>query len=98
MVLAIDNGEVGALVLLDMSAAFDTIDHDIMLDILRRHFNVQDAALDWFASYFTDRIQVVVSGAHSSSVQLKVVTPQGSMPSHRKSVRWHLRWEAVYVQ
>ena len=58
MVLAINNGEVSALALLDMSAAFNTIDHDVMLDVLRRRFNVQDAALDWFASYFTDRTQV----------------------------------------
>ena len=35
MVSAVDRGEVGALVLLDMSSAFDTIDHSIMLDVLR---------------------------------------------------------------
>jgi hypothetical protein len=63
-----------------MSAAFDTIDHDIMLDVLRRRFNVQDAALEWFVLFFTDRTQVVVSGADSSSVrQLKVGAPQGSV-------------------
>jgi Reverse transcriptase (RNA-dependent DNA polymerase) len=62
VVLAIDNGEVGELALLEMSAAFDTIDHDIMLNILRRRVSVQVAALEWFASSFTDRIQVVVSG------------------------------------
>jgi hypothetical protein len=87
MVLAIDNGEVGALALLDMSAAFDTIDHDIMLDVLRRRFNVQDAALEWFASFFTDRTQVVVSGADSSSVrQLKVGAPQGSVLGPRSFI------------
>ena len=87
MVLAIDNGEVGALVLLDMSAAFDTIDHDIMLDVLRRRFNVQDAALDWFASYFADRTQVVVSGTDSSSVrELKVGAPQGSVLGPRSFI------------
>ena len=79
MVLAIDNGDVGALALLDMSAAFNTIDHDIMLDILRRRFNVQDT-LDWFASYFADRTQIVVSGTDSSSVrEFKVGAPQGSV-------------------
>jgi Reverse transcriptase (RNA-dependent DNA polymerase)/Endonuclease-reverse transcriptase len=80
MVLAVDKGEVGALMLLDMSAAFDTIDHGIMLDVLRRRFNVQDAALDWFASYFTDRTHVVVAGTDTSSVrELKVGAPQGSV-------------------
>ena len=72
MVLAVDNGEVGALVLLDMSAAIDTIDHGIMLDVLRRRFNIQDAALDWFDSYFTDRTQVVVrERTHQLSVSSK---------------------------
>ena len=73
MILTVDSGEVGALVLLDMSAAFDTIDHGIMLDVLRRRFGIQDAALDWFASYFVDRTQVVVTGTDSSSVrELKI--------------------------
>ena len=87
MLLAIDNGEVGALALLDMSVAFDTIDHDIMLDVLRRRFNVQDAALDWFASYFADRTQIVVSGTDSSSVrELKVGAPQGSVLGPRSFI------------
>jgi len=45
------------------------MDHDVMLDVHRRRFNVQDAALDWFASYFSNRTQFVVSGADSSSVR-----------------------------
>ena len=81
MILTIDRGEVGALVLLDMSDAFDNSDHSIMLDVLHRRFGIQDAALDWFTSYFVDRSQVVVSGMNSSSVcQLEIGTPQGSMP------------------
>ena len=89
MILTIDSGEVGALVLLDMSAAFDTIDHGIMLDVLRRRFGIQDAALDWFASYFVDRTQVVVTGTDSSSVcELKIGTPQGSVLGPRSFVTY----------
>jgi Reverse transcriptase (RNA-dependent DNA polymerase) len=87
MVFAIDNEEVSTLALLDMSAAFKTIDHDITLEILRRRFNVQDATLDWFASYFTNRSLVVVSNAESSSVrQLEVGTPQASVLRSRSSI------------
>jgi len=68
MVMTIDRGEIGALVLLDMSAAFDTIDHGIMLDAFQRRFGVGDSALHWFASYFADRTQQVVTGTDSSSV------------------------------
>jgi len=89
MVTTVDRGEVGALVLLDMSAAFDTIDHGIMLDVLRRRFDVRDAALDWFASYFVDRTQVVVTGTKSSSVsQLRIGTPQGSVLGPRSFVAY----------
>ena len=80
MVATVDRGEIGALVLLDLSAAFDTMDHRIMLDVLQQRFYVQDAALDWFASYFADRTQVVVIGDDSSPVcELRTGTPQGSV-------------------
>jgi hypothetical protein len=80
MVATVDRGEVGALVLLDMSAAFDTIDHSIMLEVLQQRFDVQDAALDWFASYFADRTQVVVIGDDSSLVnEFRIGAPQGSV-------------------
>jgi len=44
----IDRGEIGALVLLDMTAAFNTTDHGITLDVLQRRYGVGDDALDWF--------------------------------------------------
>jgi hypothetical protein len=44
MVANVDRGDVGALVLLDMSAAFDTIGHPIMLDVLRQRFEIREAA------------------------------------------------------
>jgi hypothetical protein len=55
MVAAVDRGEVGALMLPDMSAAFDTVDHRIMLDMLQRRL---DAGLDWYTSNFVDRTPI----------------------------------------
>src|SRR5664279_4333002 len=79
MVSVIDNGEVGGLVLLDMSSAFDTVDHQVMLDVLHRQFDVRDAALDWFRSYFSDRTQVVAIGSSvSREHSLATGVPQGS--------------------
>jgi hypothetical protein len=79
MVAAVDRGEVGALMLLDRSAAFDTTEHRIMLEVLQQCSDVRDAALDWFTSYFVDRTQVVIIGEDSSFVgELRIGAPQGS--------------------
>ena len=65
--------------LLDMSAAFYTVDHEILLDILDRRFGVQSNALDWFSSYLTGRTQsVCVSASISDPATLKCGVPQGS--------------------
>ena len=50
-----DDGRVTAVTLLDLSAAFDTIDHTILLRRLGNWFGVSGKALDWFKSYLTGR-------------------------------------------
>jgi hypothetical protein len=49
MIGILDMGHVGALMLLDMSAAFDTIDHTILLDVLNRRFGIRNAARQWMS-------------------------------------------------
>ena len=51
---AIDNGSEALLILLDFSAAFDTIDHDICLHRLQNRFGISGIALSWIASFFKD--------------------------------------------
>ena len=55
------------LVLLDLSAAFDTLDHTILIERLRSYFNFSGTALQWFASYLHGRFQRVIIGDCISS-------------------------------
>ncbi len=59
LLLASDQGCISLLVLLDLSAAFDTIDHDILIDRLQNYTGIQGQALRWFRSYLSDRYHFV---------------------------------------
>ena len=59
---ALDSGRVAALVLLDLSAAFDTIDHSILTERLNKSFGISGDALIWIISYLRQRNQRVVTG------------------------------------
>src|SRR5258706_580577 len=79
MIAAVDNGHIGALTLLDLSAAFDTVDHSILLDILKKRFGMQGSALDWYADFLRDRSQVVHVGKDDSERKtMRFSLPQGS--------------------
>ena len=80
IVSAIDNQSYVILLLLDLSAAFDTVDHKILLQRLSSHFGINGKALCWFNSYLENRKQVVnVKGATSYSKDLRCGVPQGSV-------------------
>ena len=74
-----DKGLVTGAVFLDLSKAFDTVDHSILLEKLKScNFSIE--SVRWFKSYLTNRNQViVVSNAVSSSKQVSVGVPQGSV-------------------
>ena len=75
-----DQGRVSILSLLDLSAAFDTIDRSILLERLHTTFGISGSALQWLRSYILDRFQVVVVNSISSTPQrLDLGVPQGSV-------------------
>ena len=80
IVSAIDNQSYVILLLLDLSAAFDTIDHKILLQRLSCRFGINGKALCWLKSYLENRKQVVnVKEATSCSKDLRCCVPQGSV-------------------
>ena len=75
-----DKQQVTALVLLDLSAAFDTVDHKILLHRLQCWFGLSGNALKLLSSYLSCRSQsVLVDGVLSSSLPLNTGVPQGSV-------------------
>ena len=68
------------LLLLDLSAAFDTVNHNILISKLKNEFGLKGEVLDWFKSYLADRsFTVSINGKLSSKCFLKVGVPQGSI-------------------
>ena len=77
---AADRYCVSCLVLLDLSAAFDTLDHSVLLRRLSSQTGLRGVALGWFASYSTARTQSVkVSGVMTQALALHCGVPQGSV-------------------
>ncbi len=80
LLLASDQGCISLLLLLDLSAAFDTIDHDILIDRLQNYTGIQGQALRWFRSYPSDRYHFVyLNGEASQLSPVKYGVPQGSV-------------------
>jgi len=65
---ALDRGDVAVLLLLHLSAAFDTVDYETLLQRLELAFGVSGTALNWLASYLSGRDYSVRLGANSSEV------------------------------
>jgi hypothetical protein len=81
IVKAMSHQEVTGLCLLDLSAAFDTIDHKILIHRLQSWFGISSTALSWFTSYLGSRVFRVAAGndTASASFPLNCGVPQGSV-------------------
>ena len=67
MFLSINKGNISVLALLDISFAFDTIDHPILVNCHHTDFGFTDTVLQWFSSYLTDHTHYVSLSNHSSA-------------------------------
>ena len=75
-----DVGKTSVLVLLDLSAAFDTVDHTILLHRLEHWVGFTGIVINWLKSYLQQRSFFVAIGSHTSSpMSLNCGVPQGSI-------------------
>ncbi|KAK5884206.1 hypothetical protein CesoFtcFv8_018051 [Champsocephalus esox] len=80
LLLSSNAGNLNILILLDLSAAFDTINHSILLTRLETTFNITGTALSWFTSYLSDRNQFIyINNCKSPTAPLPQGVPQGSV-------------------
>ena len=80
ILLNMDKGHATAVILLDLSAAFDTIDHSILFDRLLSWYGITGLALGWFKSYLGDRYQQIKLKENiSNPVSVPFGVPQGSV-------------------
>ena len=76
--VSLDQGKAVVMVLLDLSVAFDTVDHATILSRLEHDFSKKGNALEWFRSYLNNRMQyTIISDASSPGIKLMCGVPQG---------------------
>jgi len=80
LLLAADIGQMSALCLLNLTAAFDTVDHELLLRRVERQFGLRGIVLELFRSYLSGRtFRVIFSGSTSSIIYIVCSVPQGSV-------------------
>ena len=80
LLLSCDNQMPSILMLLDLSAAFDTVDQEKLMEILEQEIGIKGVALNWFRSFLMNRTQKVkVGNDHSVETELKYGVAQGSV-------------------
>ena len=79
----LDRGRAVFLVLIDLSAAFDTVSHDHLLSLLSSRFGIGGSVLRWIQSYLSGHsYRVKINNELSAHVQCNVDVPQGSVLGH----------------
>ena len=80
ILLNMEEQKITAVVALDLSAAFDTVDHDVLLDVLNNRFGLEGNTQNWIDSYLRPRkFKVNIGQSYSEEIDVKFSVPQGSI-------------------
>ena len=72
--------QVTSMIILDLSVAFDTVDHELLLKVLNHKFGVTDTALEWYKNYLIlKKFKVSINGTYSNKKTMNFSMPQGSV-------------------
>lgn len=78
--LAKERKKFTVLILIDLSAAFDTIDHSILFNLLENKLKIQNGALNWLKSFLTNRKQCTrIGNSNSPKTEIRYGVPQGTI-------------------
>ena len=74
-----ENKKITAVIILDLLAAFDTVDHNLLLKVLDKKFGIKGTALHWYEQYLKPRkFRVCMNSNYSQEKTLEFSVPQGS--------------------
>ena len=75
-----ENQRITETVAIDLSAIFNTVDHQILIDVLNKRFNIEWVVLEWFSNYLCPRsCKVMVEDVYSTEKSLTFSLAQGSV-------------------
>ena len=75
-----ENSKLTSVICLDLSVAFDTVNHSILLEVMRNYFGIADKALDWISSYLRNRkFSIHIDSFSSNTKTINFSVPQGSI-------------------
>ena len=77
---ALEHQEFNAMFLLDLSAAFDMVDHQLLISLFENKYGINDTALLWYQNYLRDhQFRVTVDGSFLPEKIMNFSVPQGSL-------------------
>ena len=94
---SIDNREYSCGTFLDLSKAFDTVNHEILISKME-HYGIRGVANDWFASYLSGRSQITVCGdciGHSDNIAFRAIAFRKMVFFFRKEGKKHVQRNSV---